>query len=191
MEHLVTSTLESQMFCWLILFFLLCDSWSCPILVRVTRGRFPQWRLGFRCASFSLSSHGHQLGWKYNQSLGQANNWNTSGKSLSMFVAGDRKASHGQKVTSQWFPHSLQRIIKAWGFAPALGFEWKKNLCSPRFGFQWASSPWGTWGCQTAHSHPAEMAPKGGFFHSTSLCCAPSSLRISRYPEKPLPNMSV
>lgn len=76
----------------------------------------------------------------------------------------DRKARHSQKVMSQWFPHSLQRIIKAWGLAPALAFNWKKNLCPPRFVFKWANSPPGASSCHTPHSHPAEMAPKGASF---------------------------
>lgn len=76
----------------------------------------------------------------------------------------DRKTRHSQKVISQWFPHSLQRIIKAHGLAPALGFNWKKSLCPPRFVFKWANSPLGTCNCHTPHSHPAEMAPKGASF---------------------------
>ena len=61
MEHLATSTLETQMFYWLALFFLLCDSWPSPILVKVTCDRFPPWRLGLQVC-FLLSSLGHQLG---------------------------------------------------------------------------------------------------------------------------------
>lgn len=41
MEHLAISVLASQLFCWFILLFLLCDSWLCPVRVKMTNDRFP------------------------------------------------------------------------------------------------------------------------------------------------------
>lgn len=71
-----------------------------------------------------------------------ANNWNTSGKALSMIVARDRKARDSQKkLPLQRLPHSLQRITKSMKSCPSPGAQLEEETSLPTFGFEWADSP--------------------------------------------------
>lgn len=112
----------------------------------------------------SLSS-GASACWKYNQWLGSANNWNTSGKTW------DRKARDRLKqVPSKIFPHSLWIITKSMGSCPDPGAWWKNQLCSLGLA-RWASSPGRQWAVRHGTLIPRTGSQAGLLLCHLSLQC--------------------